>query len=86
MSAVLLALSLGIPAKFVSDVRGSGIIKTIVALFIAGALLPSAIVLVSNSTAYTGADDNVALICYMVVPLVAGISIALGFLKRSGRI
>lgn len=78
-------LVLALFEKLKKDIRAVSIIKTIVSLFIVGALLPSAIVLVSNSTAYTGADDNVALICYMVIPLVAGIAIALGFLKKTGR-
>lgn len=70
-----------------ADTKGaSSVVKIILSLFIVGALLPSAIVLVSNSTAYTGADDNVALVCYMVVPLTAAIAIALGYLKYTGKI
>lgn len=58
------------------------IIGIIVALFIAGSMLPTAIVQVSNETAYSGADANVITIATVVLPLLAIVGIALMLFRK----
>lgn len=57
------------------------IVGIIIALTVAGAMLPTAIVNLSNSTAYTGADASVITIATVVFPTLAVVGIALLVMK-----
>lgn len=74
--------------RFVSDKsassRGSiyAIIGISVALIVASQLLPTALVGISNETAYSGASTTVITMVTVVVPLLAVIGIALRLLGK----
>lgn len=71
--------------KFLKDksaIATGQVVGIVLSLFVVGAMLPSAVTMVSNITAYADADSNVALICYMVLPMIAVIAIALAYLRR----
>lgn len=70
--------------KFVQNKRAEltdKLVGIIIALTVAGAMLPSAIVSLSNSTAYTGADAGVITMATVVLPTLAVIGIALMVLR-----
>lgn len=70
--------------KFVQNKRAEltdKLVGIILALTVGGAMLPSAIVSLSNSTAYTGADAGVITIATVVLPTIAVIAIALMVLR-----
>lgn len=70
--------------SLIQDIRaevGEKVVGIIVGLFVLGSLAPTAVVLASNSTAYTGADTSVITMFATVVPLLAGIAIVYVFLK-----
>lgn len=58
------------------------LVGIIVAITVAGAMLPTAIVSLSNSTAYTGADATVITIATVVLPMLVIVGIALMFLRK----
>lgn len=57
------------------------LVGIILALTVGGAMLPTAIVSLSNSTAYTGADASVITIATVVLPTIAVVAIALIVLR-----
>lgn len=57
------------------------IVGVIIAITVAGAMLPTAIVSLSNSTAYSGADASVITIATVVLPMLAVVGIGLALLK-----
>lgn len=63
-------------------VSAVGIVMMIVGAYIAGILLPTAIVALSNATAYSGANSNVITIATVLLPIIIIIGLALRFLKR----
>lgn len=70
--------------KFVQNKKAEmtdRLVGIILALTVAGAMLPSAIVSLSNSTAYTGADAGVITLATVVLPSIAVVGIALIVLK-----
>lgn len=58
-----------------------GIIMVIVGAYMAGILLPTAIVAMSNATAYSGADSSVITIATVLLPILVIIGLALRFIK-----
>lgn len=57
------------------------IVGIILALTVAGAMLPSTLVSLSNETAYSGADAGVITLATVVLPMIGVIAIALLVLK-----
>lgn len=79
---------MGFIKKFLKDKKAQltdKLVGIIVALTVAGAMLPTAIVALSNSTAYTGADSSVITIATVVLPMLAIVAISLLVLKVKGR-
>lgn len=71
--------------KLIKDKRAeltNKIVGIIVALTVAGAMLPTAIVSLSNETAYTGANSTVITIATVVLPMLAIVGIALMVLRK----
>lgn len=62
-------------------VSAVGVVLTIVAAYVAGILLPTAIVALSNSTAYSGADSNVVVIATVLLPILVIVGLALRFIS-----
>lgn len=70
------------------DVQGDiseKIVGIVVGLLILGSLAPTAVIMASNSTAYTGADTTVITMFATIVPLLAGIAVVYVFLKGRRR-
>lgn len=57
------------------------IVGLVIGLTVAGAMLPSAIVSLSNSTLYSGADAGVITLATVVLPTIAVIAVVLIVLK-----
>lgn len=63
-------------------VSATSIVLLIVSAYIAGILLPTAIVSMSNATAYVGADANVIIIATVLLPIIVIVALALRFLEQ----
>lgn len=71
--------------KFLKDVRGglaNQVAGLMVALFILGAIGATAVVMVSNATAYAGAPPSVVTVFTVAVPIMAAVALMLYFLPR----
>lgn len=60
------------------------VMSIIMALFILGAIGATAVVLVSNATAYVGAPAAVIMVWTVAIPVIAGVGIAMLFIGRKG--
>lgn len=58
------------------------VVMIVVGAYIAGVLLPTAIVAMSNATAYSGADSTVITIATVLLPIIVIVGLALRFLNR----
>lgn len=76
-----LVVFFGVFARARRGISAVGIIMVIISAYIAGILLPTAIVALSNATAYTGADSNVITIATVLLPILVIIGLALRFIK-----
>jgi len=81
--AVLMCI---VNSKFVKNVKAevSRVIMIVIALYVAGALLPSALTSLAGGN-YTGVDPAVKTITTVLLPILAVLGIALIFLVRKTR-
>ena len=73
--------------KFVRDKRGAlanRVAGLMVALFVLGSIGSTAVILVANSSAYSGAPPAVITVFTVAVPIMAGVALMLYFLPKRG--
>jgi hypothetical protein len=59
-----------------------GVVDIIVGLFIAGILLPDALIYLSNSSAYVGVNPAVVVVATVLLPVLGIVAIAYVYLKH----
>lgn len=69
--------------RVIADKRAvsRGLTDMVAGLFLLGSVLPGAIVMLSNSTAYTGADSNVTTFAVVALPILALVGV-IGYLTK----
>jgi hypothetical protein len=72
-------------SKLIADIRGTAdmekAIEIIAVLFVAGVMLPQALIYLSNASAYSGVSPAVIVVCTVLLPVLGVISIAMLYIK-----